>query len=172
MRIWSLHPRYLDAKGLVAVWRETLLARAVLTSQTKGYTQHPQLLRFKLEPEPVKLIDSYLWAVHQEGLARGYKLDPAKIGPDRLAGARLAVTEGQLQYEWQHLLAKLANRAPEWRARFDPFEPPHAHPLFYVMPGPVEVWERIKEQEPGYQQAALRRPSTTPSCGTDSAQDA
>ena len=30
MRLWSLSPRYLDVKGLVAVWREGLLADAVL----------------------------------------------------------------------------------------------------------------------------------------------
>ena len=30
MRLWSLHPCYLDPAGLVAVWREGLLARAVL----------------------------------------------------------------------------------------------------------------------------------------------
>jgi hypothetical protein len=30
-RIWSLHPKYLDARGLVALWREGLLAQAVLT---------------------------------------------------------------------------------------------------------------------------------------------
>jgi hypothetical protein len=30
MRIWSLHPKYLDSKGLVALWRESLLAKNVL----------------------------------------------------------------------------------------------------------------------------------------------
>lgn len=30
MRLWSLHPSYLDAVGLVALWREGLLARKVL----------------------------------------------------------------------------------------------------------------------------------------------
>ena len=29
MRLWSLHPRYLDRQGLTALWREGLLARAV-----------------------------------------------------------------------------------------------------------------------------------------------
>ena len=54
MRIWSLHPRYLDAKGLVAVWRETLLAKHVLEGKTKGYKNHPQLNRFR----EVKNIDT------------------------------------------------------------------------------------------------------------------
>lgn len=43
MRLWSLHPQYLDAKGLVALWREGLLAQAVLAGQTRGYKRHPQL---------------------------------------------------------------------------------------------------------------------------------
>jgi hypothetical protein len=30
MRLWSLHPEYLDANGLVALWREALLAQAFL----------------------------------------------------------------------------------------------------------------------------------------------
>ena len=46
MRLWSLHPKYLDIKGLVACWREGLLARKVLLDQTKGYKNHPQLIRF------------------------------------------------------------------------------------------------------------------------------
>jgi hypothetical protein len=43
MRLWSLHPQYLDPAGLVAVWREGLLARAVFAGQTTGYKHHPQL---------------------------------------------------------------------------------------------------------------------------------
>src|SRR5690606_6899395 len=42
MRLWSLHPRYLDRQGLLALWREALLARAVLRGETRGYTLHPQ----------------------------------------------------------------------------------------------------------------------------------
>ncbi len=144
MRIWSLHPRYLDTKGLVACWRETLLARAVLLGNTKGYTNHPQLLRFKYGEEPVKLIDSYLWAVYQEGVARGFNLDATKIGRERFAIAKLPVTEGQLRYEWAHLAAKLLARAPEWFERAGDVDVPDPHPLFFVVPGPVEVWERAK----------------------------
>ncbi|HKX52383.1 MAG TPA: pyrimidine dimer DNA glycosylase/endonuclease V [Nitrosospira sp.] len=38
MRLWTLHPRYLDTKGLVAAWREALLAQKVLSGLTSGYT--------------------------------------------------------------------------------------------------------------------------------------
>jgi hypothetical protein len=143
MRIWSLHPRYLDAKGLVGLWRETLLARAVLLGNTRGYTNHSQLRRFKYEEAPIKLIDSYLCEVREEGLARGYKLDPAKIGSERYTGAKLQVSEGQLRYEWAHLRAKLLVRCPEWCERAGEVDLPEPHPLFFVVPGPVEGWERV-----------------------------
>ncbi len=47
MRLWSLHPKYLDRQGLLAVWREGLLAQKVLQGKTKGYKNHPQLKRFQ-----------------------------------------------------------------------------------------------------------------------------
>ena len=37
MRLWSLRPKYLDSQGLVALWREGLLAQAVLRGKTRGY---------------------------------------------------------------------------------------------------------------------------------------
>ena len=46
MRLWSVHPRYLDTAGLTACWREALLAQKVLTGATRGYRRHPQLERF------------------------------------------------------------------------------------------------------------------------------
>lgn len=39
MRLWVSHPKYLDCKGLVALWRESLLARKVLKGKTKGWRQ-------------------------------------------------------------------------------------------------------------------------------------
>ena len=51
MRLWSVHPKYLDSKGLVALWREALLAKQVLEGGTKGYRNHPQLDRFKKSGE-------------------------------------------------------------------------------------------------------------------------
>ncbi len=34
MRLWTLHPKYLDPRGLVALWREALFAQAVLRGWT------------------------------------------------------------------------------------------------------------------------------------------
>ena len=66
MRLWSLHPRYLDAKGLVALWREALLAQKVLHGNTKGYRNHPQLTRFKQQQNPLAAIAAYLREVQRE----------------------------------------------------------------------------------------------------------
>ncbi|MFN3505685.1 MAG: pyrimidine dimer DNA glycosylase/endonuclease V, partial [Caldimicrobium sp.] len=60
MRLWSIHPMYLDARGLVALWREALLARKVLIGETSGYRNHPQLVRFKRSASPLDAINRYL----------------------------------------------------------------------------------------------------------------
>jgi hypothetical protein len=140
MRLWTLHPRYLDAKGLVAVWREGLLARAVLRGKTQGYRHHPQLIRFQESSSPVTTLNRYLSAIHREAGRRGYAFDASRFGPVRGAG-RLTETCGQLDYEWDHLLAKLRRRAPERYRTFRDLRRPAAHPLFRIVPGEVAVWE-------------------------------
>ena len=142
MRLWSLHPQYLDAKGLVALWREALLARAVLHGQTRGYMHHPQLDRFKAHAEPLAAIDVYLAAVHAEATARGYAFDRSKIGALQPV-AHIAVTSGQVAHEWTHLLHKLAMRSPPLYAQWRTVDTPICHPLFNEGPGPVAVWERV-----------------------------
>lgn len=142
MRLWTLHPKYLDARGLVALWREALLAQAVLAGRTRGYTRHPQLDRFRETPSPLNALAAYLSAVHDEAAKRGYEFDRTKIDKAGKAGL-LDATEGQLEYEWGHLEAKLGARAPEWLAGLDRSTPVQAHPLFRVVPGPVAKWEVI-----------------------------
>ena len=141
MRLWTLHPRHLDAKGLVALWREGLLARAVLCGQTKGYTRHPQLARFQAQPAPVAALDAYLAAVCDEADARGYRFDRGKLGAAP-RGLRLAASDGQLDHEWRHLLAKLERRDPPRHAASRGLTRPDAHPLFEIRPGPIAPWER------------------------------
>jgi hypothetical protein len=141
MRLWTLHPRYLDPQGLVALWREALLAKAVLRGKTRGYRHHPQLARFRAHAAPRAAINAYLAAVHAEATARGYAFDRRKVGPVRKVAA-LAVTSGQVEHEWQHLMRKLAARSPklhrEWKAQ----RHPGCHPLFRRVRGPVADWER------------------------------
>ena len=137
MRLWSLHPRHLDAKGLVALWREGLLARAVLLGRTRGYRFHPQLDRFRARRDPVAAIDRYLGAVLAESRVRGYRFDARKIR-SRPRAAPIPVTGGQVRHEWLRLRAKVLTRTGRRLAG-----PPTPHPSFRVVPGPVEPWERV-----------------------------
>ncbi len=141
MRLWTIHPRYLDCQGLVALWREALLARAVLRGQTRGYRHHPQLARFREHPRPRYAINAYLAAVYGEARERGYSFDPGKIGPLRPI-ALIAATHVQIAFEWRHLLQKLALRSPALRRHLRAVTAPQCHPLFKPVRGPLEPWER------------------------------
>ena len=141
MRLWTLHPKYLDAQGLVALWREALLAREVLRGNTNGYRRHPQLTRFRSCTSPRTAINRYLAFVYGEASRRGYAFDRSKLG--RVGAAqRILVTDGQLQYEWRWLLSKLRRRSPSVYRRHLEVCLPAAHPLFRVVSGPIADWER------------------------------
>lgn len=141
MRLWSLHPKYLDSRGLVALWREALLAREVLRGNTRGYTHHPQLERFKRHAAPLSAIALYLQSVYGEARSRGFAFDRRKLGRSRKRVA-IPVSRGQLRYEWVHLLAKLHRRSPPVWRKWVRTPMPDVHPLFRVRAGPVEAWER------------------------------
>lgn len=141
MRLWSLHPRYLDRQGLTAVWREGLLAQAVLLGRTRGYRFHPQLERFQAKRAARGLIAAYLGEVAEEAAQRGYRFDQSRISV-RPSALRLVVTRGQLVFEWKHLRAKLRHRSPEVYRRWSGVELPAAHPLFRVVSGGIADWER------------------------------
>lgn len=143
MRLWSLHPRYLDTKGLVAVWREGLLALHVLSGKTKGYTKHPQLIRFQAHEHPQGAIAFYLHAIVDEAEERGYHFDRSKLSAQKPVNL-IPVTSEQIAYETQHLLQKLETRDA---ARYNElitqttFLP---HPLFSEIDGEIESWEKRK----------------------------
>ena len=141
MRLWSLHPQYLDVKGLVAAWREALLAQKVLQGRTRGYKQHPQLDRFRNHPAPLEAIAAFLTHLYVESERRGYQFNREKIGPD-VTQRQLPVTDGQLSFEWRHLTQKLKQRDPATWRRFAGICRPLPNSLFYVIKGSVEPWER------------------------------
>jgi hypothetical protein len=141
VRLWSLHPQYLDSKGLVALWREALLAQAVLSGLTRGYTRHPQLERFREGPDSRAMIAAYLREVASEGGRRGYRFDRSKIVVEGSAGP-VAVSHGQLHFEWRHLQSKLLARDPERHERHRRIDEPMPHPMFTVIAGPMASWER------------------------------
>jgi hypothetical protein len=147
MRLWSVHPKYLDAAGLTALWREGLLAGKVLAGGTKGYRNHPQLERFKRTPAPEKAIDAYLAEVLKEALLRGYKFNASKIGVSPCV-EKIPVTSGQIDYEWRHLLSKLERRSPSLFKKYCLLRAPEPHPVFIIVSGEVEPWERIRNKQP------------------------
>lgn len=140
MRLWSVHPKYLDGPGLVALWREALLAQAVLRGRTRGYRHHPQLARFRDVASPCGGIAQYLRVVHAESLTRGYAFARGKISPARCLNL-IAVRRGQLDYEWEHLMGKLKARDPARAKQLRGVRLPEAHPLFKIVRGPLEEWE-------------------------------
>ena len=142
MRIWSVHPKYLYAKGLVALCRETLLTKNVLEGNTKGYKNHPQLNRFKAEDNPLEAINQYLAEVWDEATRRGYNFDRTKIDFD-FQKIKIDVTLGQLQYEFNHLLKKLEQRDPERYKQFEKLKMVDCAEIFDVREGEIEKWEII-----------------------------
>lgn len=140
MRIWSIHPKYLDTKGLTAVWRETLLAKHVLEGKTKGYTNHPQLIRFKNSEYPLDCINRYLSIIYEEACMRGYNYDQSKFRTDFKACV-LPVTTGQVEYEAKHLLKKLQQRDYARYSEYKDLINWEIHPLFELVEGETESWE-------------------------------
>jgi hypothetical protein len=176
VRIWSLHPCLLDRRALVACWRETLLAQKVLRGLARGYTNHPQLIRFRAHPQPLEAVAAYLSGLADEADARGYSFNRALIGAgedstgknssgkndtdkngadkaeDPYASvAPIPVHLGQLEYELAFLQHKVAGRDPEWEHRLSERLAARdelaacAHPLFEVVPGAIEPWEKTKD---------------------------
>ncbi|HTD90499.1 MAG TPA: pyrimidine dimer DNA glycosylase/endonuclease V [Burkholderiales bacterium] len=146
MRLWSLHPKYLDPKGLVALWREGLLAQAVIAGQTRGYKHHPQLKRFLETAAPCRYIAVYLRAVYNEAVRRGYQFDANKIGRGG-AVEPLPVARGQIKYEWAHLMRKLDTRSPLLHRQFVVMKRSEPHPLFCVVAGGVADWESVADRK-------------------------
>jgi hypothetical protein len=140
--MWSVAPAVLDAKGIVACWRESLLAQAVLAGKTKGYTHHPQLDRFRMCDEPMQAIAGYLEPLADEADSRGYHFDRSKILETPNEDFRIDVSDQQLAYEWRLLLKKLEHRDPKAHARMLE-RTPEVHPLFRVLPGPIASWEKV-----------------------------
>lgn len=146
MRIWSVHPRFLDRQALVACWREALLAQSVIEKTHGGYAHHPQLERFRSTPAPLGAIGAYLEHLADEADARGYRFDRSRIRQS--VPSPLSVTTGQLDYEWQHLMTKLSERSPDaWRQWHD--RVPIPHPSFTLVEGPIASWERPVKRKPG-----------------------
>jgi hypothetical protein len=141
MRLWSIHPKYLDSKGLVALWREALLAKKVLMGKTKGYRHHPQIIRFQKYNSPVASINNYLCSIWIESADRGYSFNKNLIGYNKKISL-IPVSEAQLLFELDHLRRKLKLRDKKQLKIISGVKVPLPNPLFFVRNGPVESWEK------------------------------
>lgn len=144
MRLWSIHPKYLDRQGLLALWRESLLAQRVLAGATSGYKNHPQLDRFKSHSEPMSAIGFYLYCVYQEAASRGYNFAADKISVVQRGVAPIEVSVGQIEFEFQLLVNRLKTRDLERYERVSGTRAIEPHPMFKIVSGGVEPWERAK----------------------------
>jgi hypothetical protein len=154
MRLWSIHPKYLDRQGLLAVWREGLLAQKVLLGKTKGYKNHPQLDRFKKLDYPIWALKSYLLFIWIEAEERGYNFDQLKLYNgfyfNLIYPYIITVTTEQLDYEFKHLQKKLKVRDNlKWvNNKYNTLtKEAESHPLFAVVEGKIEDWEKINGTE-------------------------
>jgi len=143
MRLWSVHPKYLDCKGIVAAWREGLLAKRVLSGKTRGYKNHPQLRRFYESKTPLGFINSYLFEIFKESENRRYSFDKGKLEPKPIEG-KIPVTLDQIRYEFGLLKEKARKRDSGWHDKIAGIKQPEPNPIFKIVPGPVENWEKVK----------------------------
>ncbi len=144
MRLWSIDFKYLDSKGLVALWRETLLAKNVLEGNTKGYKNHPQLIRFKQADNSLVAINTYLYYIYSEAKNRGYNFNESKFDSQCIdLSLKLNVTDGQLDYEFKHLLNKLKIRDYDKFLKYGNETIIAANLLFEISKGSVADWERV-----------------------------
>jgi len=145
MRLWSIRFEYLDSKGIVALWREALLAKKVLKGKTKGYRNHPQLIRFKEQLDPIAAINTYLYYISKEGEMRGYKFNTKKIDMQKVnTKLKINVTSGQLDYELFLLKQKLKRRDKKKYAIIESISKAEPNQMFEEVEGIIESWEKIK----------------------------
>ena len=146
MRLWSIKFEYLDSKGIAALWREALLAKKVLEGKTKGYRNHPQLIRFKEQPDPISAINTYLYYISLSTKERGYSFDTRKIDSSKInTKLKIKVTNGQLDYELELLKQKLKKRSIAQYERIKSISNAEPNPLFEATDGPIEEWEKVKK---------------------------
>ncbi len=147
MRLWSLHPKYLDAKGLLAVWREGLLAKKAIAGRTGGYRNHPQLIRFRNCKNPAYAINAYLFEIYKEAQRRKYSFDSRKI---KKQGARgiIPVPSGQMKFEFRHLLKKLKQRDRGAFEKLKKVRRIKTNPVFRITCGRMASWEKRQRRRP------------------------
>lgn len=142
MRLWSIHPKYLDAQGISGQWREALLAQKVLQGRTKGWRNHPQLIRFKEHRNYMDAIGYYLLKIYEESVNRNYIFNKNKIIKTNVNPAKIQITSNQIEYEYKLLMERLKKRSPiKYNENLGKDVIIFSHPLFVIVEGDIELWE-------------------------------
>lgn len=142
----SISPESLDRQDLVSLWRESLLARKAIEKKNKDYENQPQLRRHKDSFNPLTNINYYLSSVHEEAQKRGYDVDAKKIALLKNKMKDTKVSNGQVNYEFKHILKKLEDRD---YGEFSKIKEAgmgsiKTNKTFKVVQGNVESWEKAK----------------------------
>jgi hypothetical protein len=148
MRLWSIHPKYLDQKGLITLWKDSLLAQSVLLGRTREYKNHPQLDRFRKSGDPLQMIREYLYHVHLEALQRGYDFSITHIYESHELVIKFEpfclIRIGQVQFEKEILDQEITKRRGIPRVILPVYDIPKLHPCFELnsMVYLKEDWEK------------------------------
>ncbi|MBN1645161.1 hypothetical protein JW851_03960 [Candidatus Woesearchaeota archaeon] len=142
MRLWSIHPKYLDVKGLSGLWRESLLAKKILKGETESHKNHPQLNRFKVLKKPLPAINSYLLYIYKESCDRGYCFNKKNISKP-FRKSKLSIKKGQILYEFNLLKKRLKIRAKDKYKELLKIKRIEPNPLFKIIKGSTEDWEKV-----------------------------
>lgn len=163
MRVWSIHPAYLDTKGLVASWKEGIQGLNALRNPRKPngkwamFAHHPQLIRFKRFENPELCLSEYLHFIADEADRRNYNFNRNLILPRLDENPyQIWITCGQLIYEWDFLSHKVTCRTGFWEYGKPTINGKSTvetiaswscvvHPMVVLIPGDIECWEKVKE---------------------------
>jgi hypothetical protein len=82
----------------------------------------------------------------ENSVKRGFNFNKNKINPD-FVPTRLPVTDKQIKFELKHLLSKLETRDPEQFQKLSRKRKITVHPLFRIIDGEIEPWEKLNIQK-------------------------
>lgn len=158
MRLWTIHPKYLDGKRLTSQWKEGIQMMHIWKeigenpepAKRLGYVSHPQVRRLSnllvADSGLISLLlHQHLTAVHEESVQRSYSFNKKLIddlAPDCKNAPKVYVTMGQVAYEF----ALMATKNNEWsqKVAIDPYM--LCNPIFQVVSGSIESWEKTKDE--------------------------
>lgn len=130
MSLWSVHPRYLDNKGLISAWNRGLQLQKQLSTEPARNTGNSQLIMFSRQEKPLHAIGSYLSFIASEGCRRGYKFTHEKILYPNFDEELLPIDSEQLRSENQMLQNRLKTRDKNRYQQLSSQSWPETHPLF------------------------------------------